>query len=149
MRLVPALPWLAAVLVAAALVAPAAGARSASSASDAGEIAALLKRQTALWNAARWQALWRTYTPRFRRSCEYRLWLSEQRAAKRLFGGKIAVRSIRVRVRGRKASVSYILLLGEVGRSVVQPPRADLYVKVGRRWFDEGDQITKCRAGAI
>jgi hypothetical protein len=140
---------LAACVAAALVLVPAAAARTAAPASDATTIAALLRRQTALWNAARWQALWRTYTPRFRRGCDYRLWLNEQRAAKRLIQGKLAVRQIRVRVRGRRATVSYILLLGGTGYSVVKPPRADVYVKVGRRWLDEGDHITTCRAGAI
>lgn len=115
---------------------------------DAAAVAKLLRAQTGHFNAARWQALWRTYTPNFRRGCSYRLWLREQRAAKELIGARLAVRAIRVRVSGRRALVSYVLVLGDRGYSVVRPPRADLYLKLRGRWLDEGDQITTCRAGA-
>ena len=136
---------LATVLVAACALAPAATARPAAPHSDATTVAALLRRQTTLWNAARWRALWATFTPRFRGRCQYRLWLDEQRAMKQLLaGGKLSVRSIRVRVNGRRAHASYVLVLGRVGRSVVKPPKLDLYVKVGSRWLDEGDRITTC-----
>jgi hypothetical protein len=144
-RAAQALHVLAVVLVATALAAPAASARPAASDSDATTVAALLRRQTTLFNAARWRALWATFTPRFRGRCAYRLWLAEQRALKQLLGGgKLAARNIRVRVSGRRAYASYVLVLGRAGRSVVKPPKLDLYVKVGSRWLDEGDRVTTC-----
>ena len=134
--------------VAGALGVGASAAPAGPTATDASVVAKLLRTQTAHFNAGRWQALWRTYTPRFRRGCAYNLWVREQRAAKALIGARLVVRSIRVRVSRRRAHASYVLILGDRGYSVVGPPRTDLYVKIGGRWFDEGDQITRCRAGA-
>ena len=143
------LAWPAvAVALALAFAAGASDAPARGAASDATVVAKLLRTQTGHFNAGRWRALWRTYTPKFRRGCSYTLWLREQRAAQALVGARLSVRSIRVRVSGRRALVSYVMVLGDRGYSVVKPPRADLYVKIGRRWLDEGDQITLCRAGA-
>ena len=114
---------------------------------DARTVTKLLRTQTALFNRGRWQALWRTYTPRFRRGCSYRLWRREQQALRRAIGARITVRGIRVRVRGRRARVSYTLILGDRGIVVVRPQQPDIYAKIGRRWLDEGDGITTCRAG--
>ena len=144
-RFAPVVRLVVVCLSVGAVLVPAGAARPAATASDASAVATLLRRQTALWNASRWRALWATFTPRFRGRCAYRLWLAEQRALKQvLSGGKLAVRNIRVRVNAWRAYASYTLVLGRVGRSVVKPPRLDLYVKIGSRWLDEGDRITTC-----
>jgi hypothetical protein len=75
------------------------------------------------------------------------LWRAEQVATRRAIGAPIAVRAIRVRVTRRRARVTYTLFLGGHAITVVRPARPDLYVKLGRRWYDEGDGITTCRAG--
>jgi hypothetical protein len=136
-------------VLAIAVIGLAAAARDASAGggADARTVTKLLRTQTTLFNGGRWQALWRTYTPRFRRGCSYRLWRREQQALRRAIGARITVRGIRARVTGRRAAVTYTLLLGDRGVVVVRPAQPDLYVKVGRRWFDEGDGITTCRAG--
>ena len=119
---------------------------SAGSRPDVRAVSNLLRKQTSLFNAARWQSLWRTYTPRFRRRCSYRLWRNQQQTTRGQIGGRIAVRGIRVRVTRRRAAVkANTLFLGDQAIAAVRPPRTDLYVKIGRRWYDEGDGITTCR----
>ena len=137
-------------LVAALAVAAfAATASPAATPPDARAVATLLRQQTAHFNAGRWRQLWATYTPRFHRTCSYRLWLREQRATKAFVGGRVAVRAVRVRLTSRSRARELRLLLGRQGYAVVRPPRDDLYVKIRGRWRDEGDQITTCRAGSV
>jgi hypothetical protein len=140
-------PAIAAALLLVCVASAAAAPRPVRGGADHVAITKLLQRQTAHFNAGRWQALWLTYTPRFRRGCSYRLWRREQQALRRAIGARIKVRGIRVRVTRRRAAVSYTLLLGDRGIVVVRPQQPDLYVRIGRRWLDEGDGITTCRAG--
>src|SRR5688572_2475111 len=84
-------------LVVAVAAAAAAAPQPARGGADARAVTRLLQRQARLFNAGRWQALWQTNTPRFRRGCSYRLWRREQQAARRAIGAPIAVRGIRVR----------------------------------------------------
>src|SRR5688500_8406338 len=129
MRIRPRVALVVATAVVVAAPVAAAAPQPARGGADARAVTRLLQRQARLFNAGRWQALWQPNAPRFRRGCSYRLWLREQQAARRAIGAPIAVRGIKVRVARRRASVTYTLLLGDLGASVVRRSRPDLYVK--------------------
>jgi hypothetical protein len=101
--------------------------------SDAAAVAALINRQTALFNARKWQTLWLTYTPTFRSSCPYTQWAASTRKL-RAQTGPVSPTNIVVRVSGRRALANYVI---RAGGKVVARPRGDVYVKLGGRWLDQ------------
>lgn len=90
-------------ILAVALAAPATV--SGASSSAATDVRAVLLEQSHLFKQGKWRAMYATYTPRFRRSCAYSTFVSQQREARRLLGTNFQLRGIRVRVETARRAI--------------------------------------------
>jgi hypothetical protein len=121
------------VLVLLALALAAAPPAAPAPRADADAVKALINRQTSLFNARQWKALWATYVPSFRSSCSYAQWVAQNKTIRTRFG-RVSTTNISVRVSGRRALANYVV---RAGTKVVARPKNDVYVKMGTRWLDQ------------
>jgi len=130
-------------LALASLASQAAVGRSNASASEATKVRAQLLYEVGLFNQARWQQLWQTYTPRVRRGCSYRRFVAGMKSIRAHYG-RATVRNVAVRVRGQRASVVYqIIAHGKIaGGATARNP--DIFARIGSRWFDDVDADGLC-----
>ena len=87
-----------------------------------------------------------TYTANFRARCSYARYLADQRYGRRIMGPRFTLRDVRVRLRSpTRALLAYRYVSGD-GRWVVAVTfkDGDVYVKQGRFWYDEHDNVTHC-----
>ncbi len=133
------------VLAVLAVVLAAPATVSGSSSSTTTDVRAVLLKQSQLFKQGKWRAMYATYTPRFRRSCPYPTFVSQQREARRLVGTNFQLRGIRVRVEtARRAIVAYSFVRnGKTIASVTLKDR-DVYTRIGSRWYDELDRVSAC-----
>jgi hypothetical protein len=101
---------------------------------------ALLRHQDALLRAGKYQALYQTFTQRFRDSCPYSTFVTQGRRNRAVLTG-IRLVVVGQRIQGTRALVSYRYVRGT---RVLASIRNDLYVRVGGRWYDEVDTNTRC-----
>jgi hypothetical protein len=122
-----------------------AGSGHASSATDAAEVRAVFDRQARLFKQARWQAMYRLYTPRYRARCPFARFVADQRSVRRELGTRFSFRGVRVRVRGERATIAY-RAVSSSGRTIAAVTFADgdTYVRLGQRWYDEYDRVSEC-----
>jgi hypothetical protein len=130
-------------LALAGLATQAAVGGSDASTSEAAKVRAQLLYEVGLFNQARWQQLWQTYTPRVRRGCSYRGFVAGMKSIRAHYG-RATVRNVTVRVRGQRASVLYqIIAHGKVaGGATAKNP--DIFARIGSRWFDDVDPDGLC-----
>ena len=130
-------------LALAGLASQAAVGESETTTSEAANVRAQLLYEVGLFNQARWQQLWQTYTPRVRRGCSYPRFVAGMRSIRAHYG-RATVRNVAVRVRGRRASVLYqIIAHGKVaGGPTAKNP--DIFARIGSRWFDDVDPDGLC-----
>jgi hypothetical protein len=102
-----------------------------------------LLNQLRLFNAENWPAMYRTFTPRFRRSCPYRTFVAEGNAARKAFG-RLSIRNVGVRISRNHASLTYQQLAQGAVIATVTRRQPDIYVRIGGRWYDEKDSVTSC-----
>jgi hypothetical protein len=114
-------------------------------ATDAGEVRALLLRQSELSKQGRWREMYKTYTPRYRERCPFTKFVADQRAVRKELGTRFALRGIRVRVRGAQATAAY-KAVAPSGRTLgaVTFADGDRYTRIGGRWYDEYDRVSAC-----
>lgn len=130
-------------LALAGLASQAAVGESETSTSEAAKVRAQLLYEVGLFNQARWQQLWQTYTPRVRRGCSYPRFVAGMKSIRAHYG-RATVRNVAVRVRGQRASVLYqIIAHGKVaGGATAKNP--DIFARIGSRWFDDVDPDGLC-----
>lgn len=124
--------------LAVALVAPVASAQRATP-------RATLLQQAALLKQAKWQAMYATYTPRFRRSCPYTRFVQNARATRRTLGPNFELRQIQVRMETPSRVIvaySFVRRGRTLGRVTLR--HRDVYTKIGSRWYDELDGVSSC-----
>jgi hypothetical protein len=128
-------------LVLAGLGSQAVAARSTTT--EAAKVRALLLYEVRLTNQARWRPLWRTYSPRVRSRCSYNLFVAGMKQIRTALG-PFTLRNLAVRVRGRRAFVTYrIIGRGNVvGGAPARKP--DVFVRIGGRWYDDFDADGEC-----
>ncbi len=138
-----ALRAIALAVLAVALAAPATV--SGASSGAAADVRAVLLEQSQLFKQGKWRAMYATYTPRFRRSCPYSKFVSQQREGRRILGMNFQLRGIRVRVEtARRAIAAYSFVRnGKTIASVAFRDR-DVYTRIGSRWYDELDRVSAC-----
>ena len=125
-------------LIVLAFAAPAAWAQRA-------DPKATILQQIALYKQGKWRAMYATYTPRFRRSCGYRRFVSVQTRNRGVTGTSFQLRGIQVRRETpSRAILAYRLVQG--GRTVLQVTfrHRDVYTRIGGRWYDELDRVSAC-----
>jgi hypothetical protein len=117
----------------------------ASHAADAPDVRAVLLRQNELFKQARWRAMYKTYTPRYRERCPFARFVADLRAVRKELGTRFSLRGIRVRVRGGQATVAYRAVAAD-GRTLAAVTLADSdrYSRIGGRWYDEYDRVSAC-----
>ncbi|TML84468.1 MAG: hypothetical protein E6G08_17355 [Actinobacteria bacterium] len=121
---------LAVLVVAASL----AGSVAAAPLSDASAVKTLIQRETALFNAGSWRALYALYTPSFRAKCAFGVWSAANRQFRRQTG-PVTTANITVRVTGNRALANYVIK-SRTGK-VLARAKGDVYLKIGGRWLDE------------
>ena len=133
-----------AVLFAFALTAGEAVPIDSNSKSESAKVRSLLVYQTRLFNEARWRPMYRTYAPRVRSRCSYSRFVQEAKQFRALVGGPIALRNIRVRVAGRRASSTYQMVSGGKVIGGMTAKRPDSFIQIQGRWFDDLDSGSPC-----
>ena len=106
---------------------------------------ATLLQQAQLLKQAKWRAMYATYTPRFKRSCPYARFVTQQRQNRRILGTNFQIRGIQVRNETpTRAIVAYTFV--KDGRPIAQVTlrHRDVYVKSGGRWLDQLDRVSAC-----
>jgi hypothetical protein len=88
--------------------------------------------------------LYRTYTKRVRARCPYPRFVEDVKLFRTLVGGRIALRNVRVRVAGRRASATYQMVAGGKVVSAMTAKHPDMFVRIGDRWFDDLDSGSPC-----
>jgi hypothetical protein len=126
------------VIAVVAVAASLAGSAAAAPRSDAASVKALLLRETALFNAGEWSALYALYTPSFRAKCGFAAWSAANRQFRRQVG-PVTTTNIVVRVTGTRALANYVIK-AKTGK-VLGRAKGDVYLKIGGRWLD---QETSC-----
>jgi hypothetical protein len=101
---------------------------------DADTVKALLQRETTLFNAGSWKALYALYTPSFRAKCKFAAWSAANRQFRKQ-AGPVTTANVTVRVTGRRALASYVIK-AKSGNTLARA-KGDVYVKIGGRWLDE------------
>jgi hypothetical protein len=129
-------------LIPVAIATPGSG--HASSATDAAEVRAVFDRQARLFKQGRWQAMYRLYTPRYRARCPFARFVDDQRSVRRELGTRFSFRGVRVRVRGTRATIAYRAVTSGRTIAAVTFADGDIYVRLGRRWYDEYDRVSEC-----
>jgi hypothetical protein len=127
----------------ASLASQAAVGGSNASASEATKVRAQLLYEVGLFNQARWQQLWRAYTPRVRRGCSYGRFVAEMKSIRAHYG-RLSVRNVAVRVRGHRASVVYQIIGHGKVVGAAKPGDPDIFARIGSRWFDDVDADGLC-----
>jgi hypothetical protein len=87
-----------------------------------------------------------TYTANFRARCPWSRYVADQRYGRRILGPDFTLTNIRVRMLSpTRALLAYRYTSGD-GRNVVAITfrDRDLYVKIGRFWYDEYDRVSRC-----
>jgi hypothetical protein len=116
------------------VAASSAGSVAAAPLSDASSVKALVQRETALFNAGNWRALYALYTPSFRAKCGFAVWSAANRQFRRQTG-PVTTANITVRVSDKRALANY-LIKSKTGKMLARA-RGDVYLKIGGRWLDE------------
>jgi hypothetical protein len=122
------------VIVVVAVAASLAGSAGAAPRSDADSVKALLQRETALFNAGKWRALYALYTPSFHAKCPFEPWAAVNRQGRRQVGPVTTV-NISVQATGNRAVASYVVK-NRTGK-VLARTKGDVYLKIAGRWLDE------------
>jgi len=122
------------VILTVALAAVLAGSAAGATRSDADSVKALLQRETALFNAGKWKALYALYTPAFRAKCPFGPWAAVNRQGRKQVG-PVTTTNITVRVSGKRAVANYVVK-NKTGR-VLAHTKGDVYVKIAGRWLDQ------------
>jgi hypothetical protein len=109
---------------------------------DVRAIRALLHRQMALAKDGNFRTLYQTTTTaRFRAGCDYDRFVRIHRRLQLRLGPAAQVDRIQVRfTSARRAVVAYRYLKNRRPFLWVRFRAGDLYVKIGRRWYDEHDR---------
>lgn len=104
-----------------------------------------LLRQATLMKQAKWREMYATFTARFRRSCPYAKFVSQQRRTRQFLGTRFQLRGIQVRLEtASRAIIAYRFV--KDGRTVaaITLKDRDVYKLVGSRWYDELDRVSTC-----
>ena len=127
----------------AALALPAiAGARGGE---DVRAIRALMQQRMTLLKQGKYRAMYALTTQRYRANCRYVKFVAVNRRLRRALGPTALVDRIQVKfLAARRAHVAYRYLKNRRPYRWVGFSRRDAYAKVGRRWFDDYDQLA-CR----
>jgi hypothetical protein len=122
-----------------------AGSGDASRATDAAEVRAVFDQQTRFFKQARWRAMYRLYSPRYRARCRFARFVEDQRGVRRELGTRFSFRGVRVRVRGTRATIAYRAVTAS-GRTIAAVTFADgdRYVRRSGRWYDDYDPVSAC-----
>ena len=128
-----------AALLAVALLASAASAAGGSSPS------ARLQQQASLFKQGKWRAMYATFTPRFRRSCSYAKFATQQRRVRRELGTNFQLQGIRVRrATATRAIVAYRFVRNGKTIAAITLRDRDVYTRIGPSWYDELDRVSAC-----
>ena len=103
---------------------------------------ALILLQTDLFNAGDWRNLWLTFSPKFRARCDFQIWRARLRRDRGSTNPREKVVELTIkRVGTTKALATYVVHRN--GRFAYSG-KNDVYVKIGKRWYDELDHETEC-----
>ena len=131
------------IVVALALLAP--SATSGAPTQRAQHPRTALLYQVTLFKQAKWRAMYATYTPRFRGSCAYAKFVSQQRRLRGAIGTNFQVTGIQTRLEtARRAIVAYRFVKDGRTIAAVTFRNRDVYKLIGTRWFDELDRVSAC-----
>ena len=101
---------------------------------------AVLKQEAVYLNASNWKPYYALMGPRFRASCNFSTFVARNEAVRKQIKSA-SIKMITTKFAGSKAFLSY-----ETVAAPLKPfmTRNDLFVKIGGRWYDEFDAVTRC-----
>src|SRR5688572_28031394 len=118
---------------------------SAASAAGGSSPRALLLQQASLFKEGKWRAMYATFTPRFRRSCSYTKFATQQGRVRRELGTNFQLQGIRVRREtATRAIVAYRFVRNGKTIAAVTLRDRDVYTRIGSSWYDELDRVSAC-----
>lgn len=104
-----------------------------------------LLRQATLLKQAKWREMYATFTLRFRRSCPYAKFVSQQRRTRQFLGTRFQLRGIQVRLEtASRAIIAYRFVRDGRTIAAVTLRQRDVYRLIGTRWYDELDRVSTC-----